>query len=321
MRHNAVANTAEDPQCGLKREQLVDRPLTDFFDESQPGQIERLLLASRETGFFHAQEGFSLLRDDGQRVPLNLSVSRIHVEPEPLGLLVARDISDRFAAEEKLRKRVFAIRNYTQTCQMGIEGVDQVRLDAISDYLSRIVGEADRCDAIIRELHSFSSRVDAEHSLLNINDLIRESRQLLSFELRQSHARLLLDLHDPLPVVRGSMVQIQQVILNLIRNSVYAISETDAPIGSIRVATRASEREVIVSVEDSGCGMDPEIMENAFRPFVTTRDQGLGMGLAISQRIVETHGGTIQIAESSPSGTTIEIRFPVVDSHVVHENR
>jgi two-component system, LuxR family, sensor kinase FixL len=165
---------------------------------------------------------------------------------------------------------------------------------------------------VIRGLRSLTRRRDSVREPLDINQLIGEVVRLLEFELRNSGWRLLLNLAPRLPQVLGDGVQLQQVVLNLVRNGIEAMSER-ATGDHIEVTTRlASVDRVEIEVRDCGPGLDDSGIRRLFEPFHTTKSQGMGLGLSICQSIVAAHGGEIRHAgKASGGGARFVVRLPV----------
>jgi C4-dicarboxylate-specific signal transduction histidine kinase len=135
---------------------------------------------------------------------------------------------------------------------------------------------------------------DQEQIPLNINKLIRDVLLLLLAELRAHQVSVRTELNDTLPDVRGNRVQLQQVILNLIINALEAMNSMTNRPRVLRLRSEIREPSgVLVSVEDSGAGVDPKDIDHIFDSFFTTKSQGMGMGLSICQSIIEAHQGRL----------------------------
>ena len=317
-----------------RRRELIGQLITDVIEETRPGAMREFLNAAEKTGMFHAREGFAFAREeDDELIPLNVSVSRIHVEPHPLGLLVARDISKRVRAEQMLRnlqrelerangeamlsemvagivheirQPIHAIGNYAEACR-GAAG-DAGNVVVMS---GRIKEESYRCSRIVDELRSLFTQAEPECELLDINHLIRQMESLIKLETEQSTARVVLRLADAPTQTVASPSQIQHLLINLVRNAVEAVKESGASGGRIEISTEVDPSGfMVLSVSDTGCGVSPEIADEMFHPFRTSRKTGLGMGLAISRRIAEAHGGSIRLRETSKNGSCFEVRLP-----------
>ena len=183
----------------------------------------------------------------------------------------------------------------------------------IEDLFSRITEEALRAGSIIHRLKDLVRRRDSHRIWQDVNDLIRDVEQLASVDCRLHDVRLRLALAEPLPPVLADGVQIQQVVINLVRNGVDAMENTDPNRKEVVVRTaRRSEGEIEVSVCDHGCGPPEGIADELFQPFFTTKAGGLGMGLSISRTIVLSHGGAMWYSRNPEGGTTFFFTIPVV---------
>jgi len=145
---------------------------------------------------------------------------------------------------------------------------------------------------------------------VNINDVIAEVCQLMMDEIAMKSIRIETDLGMNLPLAFIDRVQMQQVLVNLIRNGIDAMESTISGEKSLRICSRQDRTSmVLIEVQDQGCGIeDPE---RIFEPFFTTKDQGMGMGLAICRSIIESHDGRLWAAKNEPRGTTLSFTVPV----------
>ncbi|HEX3727785.1 MAG TPA: ATP-binding protein [Pirellulales bacterium] len=167
-----------------------------------------------------------------------------------------------------------------------------------------------RAGAIVRRMRNFVRRGRVQTSQVDLNDLVREVSELCRSELRDANVQLTLDL-APQPVLAlADAVQIQQVLVNLIHNAVQAMASTPDPKRALRIATHAGPLKVGVSVLDSGPGLPSNIIAICFQPFLSTRPDGLGMGLAISRSIVEQHQGRIWSENRECGGAVVGFSLP-----------
>jgi two-component system sensor kinase FixL len=205
-----------------------------------------------------------------------------------------------------------AVSTYTQACRRMIEAglIDQ---DQIRDVLARISEEAVRAGEMIHGLKALVRKRNSELKFCNVNDLVRDVIPLARVESRARGIEIRLHLADGLPAVLADDVQIQQVVLNLIRN---AIEATEPGYKAVDVYTGMVEGDLIeVAVADYGAGVEDVDPERVFEPFFSTKQKGMGMGLSISRSIVEAHGGRIGHRPGSPHGTTFFFRLPAESRH------
>jgi C4-dicarboxylate-specific signal transduction histidine kinase len=152
---------------------------------------------------------------------------------------------------------------------------------------------------------------DRGRDLLDVNDVVREMMALLRIEFEQHDVALRTALSDGGPRVPADRVQLQQVILNLARNAVEAMDTVNDRPRVLKLGSFATESEFVVTIEDTGPGIDPDVLERLFEPFVTTKSNGMGMGLSICRSIVEAHGGRLSATPVKPSGVAFEIMLPL----------
>ncbi|UCC72569.1 MAG: PAS domain S-box protein [Gemmatimonadota bacterium] len=203
-----------------------------------------------------------------------------------------------------------AIAAYAQACRRMLDaGMTDSAL--VLDVLERIGDEALRAGDIIHRLGNLVQRRESRQSDCDINELIRGIEKLALVDARLHDVELRLELGTTLPPILADGIQIQQVVLNLIRNSIDALEDTPAGKKDIVVRTTArDEAEVQVSVTDSGCGLPEDAEDKLFEPFFTTKEAGMGMGLSISRSIVTSHGGRMWFSHNPGAGATFFFTIP-----------
>jgi signal transduction histidine kinase len=177
-----------------------------------------------------------------------------------------------------------------------------------------ISGQALRAAGIIRRVRSLVRARAPNCEPCDVNALIQEVSALIRSEARLQGVELSLEFAEGLPPVEVDGIQIQQVLLNLIHNSIEAL--TTVADGERRVTVRTAKTtpdELTISVIDSGPGVDPQLAGRIFEPFCTTKEQGTGLGLAISKSIIEAHRGRLLHLPNRPSGACFLVCLPVVD--------
>jgi C4-dicarboxylate-specific signal transduction histidine kinase len=179
----------------------------------------------------------------------------------------------------------------------------------LREAISEIANDGTRASAIISRIRTLLRKGSSERVALDVNQIIREVTVLLRGELTRSRVFLRTDLGPDLPRVNGDRVQLQQVLINLVMNGVEAMySPTHRP-REVLIRSTTNSNQVLIQVQDSGEGLNPQQVEHIFEPFFTTKPEGIGMGLSISRSIVESHGGRLW-AEPVPRGALFQFTLP-----------
>ena len=224
---------------------------------------------------------------------------------------VAGEMAANIAHE--LNQPLAAITSFAEGSRRSLNG-ENTDFGRLSQALTWIAEEALRAGEIIQRMTSLVKKRETCYEVLDLNEVIRSVNHLGSVYARINRVQLALELDPDLPPVRGDKVQIQQVLLNLIRNGVQAAMGGNSGNGRVVVGTGTlSPSEVEVSVEDNGWGLPTDQEEEVFRPFSSTKEDGLGLGLSISKSIVVAHGGRIGYAPSVGRGTRFFFTVPTYD--------
>ena len=252
---------------------------------------------------------------------------------------VARDVTDRRRAEEQARQHLqslahvsrvssmgemasaiaheinqplTAIANYAYACLRLLRG-GRATTDEAVEVMQKVAAEAERAGEVVRKMRSFVRGDEGQLAAVDPAYLVAEVLRLAAPEARQSGVEFESSPQAGLPAVLADSIQIQQVLLNLVRNGVEAVAGSDATERVVRVTTAASDAgfvEIIVS--DSGPGLAPELLERVFEPFYTTKPDGIGIGLALSRSIVDVHGGRLWAAAGRSRGAEFHLKLPAV---------
>jgi len=191
-------------------------------------------------------------------------------------------------------------------------------LSEVEEVLKQIVSEGNRASEVIGSVQSMFKGDDQARVPINVNAVIRQTFTLVQGELRSKEIISRLELLNDLPRVLGSRVQLQQVILNLIMNAVEALGTVSDHARTLQVTSSLNQvGDVSVTVDDSGPGIDPAVVERIFDPFLTTKPQGMGMGLSICRTIIEGHGGRIWASPGDPQGSIFHIVLPALEPNNV----
>lgn len=185
-------------------------------------------------------------------------------------------------------------------------------LEQTQAVLKRIINEGDRANRIIDDIRAMFRKDSNVREPVDVNDLIRETISLVEVEVQKHDISLQATLtDDPKPVALADRVQLQQVVLNLIMNAIEAMTATTGPSRLLRISSSTDEnRAVLVTVQDSGPGIDPANIEKIFDSFFTTKPSGMGLGLSICRTIIEAHGGRLWAAAGTPRGAVFNIFLP-----------
>jgi two-component system, LuxR family, sensor kinase FixL len=202
----------------------------------------------------------------------------------------------------ELNQPLSAISNYLKGTRRMLEGNSDDRSVTMRDALEKAADQAMRAGQIIRRLRDFVSRGESERRVESVTKLVEEASALSLVGVKDRGIRVQFQFDPTVDLVFADRVQIQQVLLNLIRNSMDAMETSQTR--DLVVTIAPVDGHVRISVSDTGSGIAPEIAEQLFQPFITTKRQGMGVGLSISRTIVESHGGRIWV-EPNPGGGTI----------------
>jgi PAS domain S-box-containing protein len=178
-------------------------------------------------------------------------------------------------------------------------------LDEVREGLQAIARDGRRASEVIARIRALARRTSTEKEMLDINEIVREVVALAEGEARRTRARVRIELAASLPRVRGDRIQLQQVVLNLLLNGLEAMTDVVGRTRELVISTQHDETDhVRVAVQDSGPGIDPQLVHRIFEAFYTTKRGGMGMGLSISRTIVEQHGGRLWAVPNDGPGTT-----------------
>jgi len=204
----------------------------------------------------------------------------------------------------ELNQPLTAIANYCDAALMMLRMQNSPTPDKLVNALQQAVNQAQRAGEIVRHLRQFVRKGTQGRERADLNTLVRETVAFTEAEARFEGARITLNLTEPLPALILDKIQIQQVLVNLLHNSLEAMEHADSPVRQLIISTDQIQNcRVQVTVEDTGPGLDPAIAERLFQRFLTTKADGIGLGLSISRSIVEAHGGRLWTEPASRGGT------------------
>lgn len=212
----------------------------------------------------------------------------------------------------ELNQPLSAISNYTRGSIRMLQSNKGESREKLIEVMERVAAQAERAGEIIRQLRRFIRKEEPERKSVDLNRLIRELVAFLQPELRKAQVVLDLQLFEPLPQLWAHDIQLEQVLLNLTRNAIEAMQDVPRERRQLKIhTTLLDDGSIELLVEDSGHGIPDILRERIFEPFITTKEQGMGLGLSISRGIIEDHGGSLSLEPMSGPGTRLRIILPV----------
>lgn len=210
----------------------------------------------------------------------------------------------------ELNQPLCAITTYAQTCLRIIQS-GNCKPDDVRYGLEQVVKQAELGGEIFRRLRNFARKGDLRQQSIDLGEVILEVASFVRADMQQNQVQLHMEVPRHLPSVMADPIQIEQVLLNLVRNSMDAVSGMDEERRQITIkAVRHERHSVKVCISDRGCGCPQEVADRLFEPFFTTKATGLGIGLGISQSIIDAHGGRLWLEEKATQGATFCFILP-----------
>ena len=332
-------NPAAERMFGYRPEEVLGRNVACLmpspYREAHDGYLERYRRTGEKRIIGIGREVLGQ-RKDGTIFPLELAVGEVRAEGYRLFAGFVRDVSARRRAEQRLQELqtelihvarlsamgemasalahelnqpLTAIINYAQATRRLLEGLDDRRQAALASLLDKTAQQATRAGQIIHRLRQFVAKGETERALEDVNTVVEEASTLALIGAAGKGIAVRRTLAGDLPPVLMDKIQIHQVITNLIRNSIDALGEVERR--EIVICTRGpAPGQVEISVTDSGPGLAPEVRARLFEPFVTTKPEGMGIGLSICRSIVDAHGGKLWTSVPQGGGTAFHVGLP-----------
>ncbi len=338
--HYITTNLAFRAMLGYTDEELRQLTPLDITVGEERGTAQSRLTDLQQGKVDHYEVVKQYRRKDGKVIWGHSSVARA-MESRP-GMFIATmiDITESKGAQDKLRAtqtELARVTSLTAAGQMAASMAHEIKqplaaivtgrsaglrwlskptpdLQEVRAVLESIVSEGHRASQVIDGIRAMFRNDSREKALLDVNEVVREVIALLHSELQNHRILVQTELILQLPPVLADRVQLQQVVANLVANAIEAMDTVADRDRMLRVKSVIGEPDgVLIMVEDSGPGIDPENVDRIFHPFFTTKSQGTGMGLPICRSIIEAHNGHLSVRPAADRGSVFQISLPAGD--------
>src|SRR5262249_4030507 len=330
------ANDAFLALVGYSREELASgqMPWPELTPAEWRGVDEQRFAELRATGRSAPVEK-EYERKDGRRVPVLVGSATFEGQQDA-GVSFVLDLTERKRAEEAVRQTQAELAHVARLTTLGeltasiaheinqplgavvnnasacVRWLAAQNLEEARQSAARVIESGHRAADIIGRIRALAQNAPPHQDWLDLNALIRDVLALARSEVHRHGVTVETALGADLPRILGDRIQLQQVLLNLVMNAIEALSSVGTGSRVLRVsAERCAATEVVVAVRDSGPGLEPQHLDRLFEAFYTTKPQGLGLGLAISRRIIVAHGGRLWATANVPHGGVVQFTVPI----------
>jgi PAS domain S-box-containing protein len=338
----SLVNVQAEKIFGYSRNELLGQPIEVLIPENFRAEHQgyrRDYLAAPEARAMGAGRELFGRRKDGSELPVEIGLNPIQSSEGTFILASVIDVSERRQAERdgarqrnelahlarvallgelsgslahELNQPLTAILSNAQAAQEFL-AQDPTNLDEVRGILQDIVDEDKRAREVIRRLRLLFRKGEVQFEALDLNELVLEVLKLMNSDLVNHGVSVETELAGALPTIRGDRVQLQQVLINLIVNASDAMTNNDINDRQLRASTTLDDGNgVRISLADSGCGIPGGQLEQIFEPFHTTKDKGMGLGLAVCRTIISAHAGKFWATNNPDRGACFHITLPAL---------
>ncbi|QOZ28484.1 Sensor protein FixL [Bradyrhizobium ivorense] len=333
-------SAAAERLFGWKTDQVVGKNVSSLMPQPYRGEHDRYLKRYLTTGERRIIGVGRIVvgeRSDGSTFPMELAVGEAKVRGERFFTGFIRDLTERRAQERRLQELQSELVHVSRLTAMGemassIAHEINQPLSAITNYmrgagallasetpdvkrirdaLERAARQALRAGDIIQRLREFVAKGETQHSLESPVTLLEEAVALALLGAKEQGVRVTIRSDRDIPPILVDKIQIQQVVLNLVRNAIEAMAASSRR--ELTVGVTKADGVAIFTVADTGPGISPDIADRLFQPFITTKENGMGVGLSICRTIVESHGGRIVALPNTGGGTAFQFTLPLAE--------
>jgi PAS domain S-box-containing protein len=333
------ANAIFRKRNGYSADDLIVKNLLDFFHPEDQSRAKEFFLQTFSELSANKFKRLRVVRPDGSIEWEEWNRRTVASSGRQQGCIQAagRNVTELVNAEMLLREKENTLRHVSRLSMLGemvanitheihqplgaisnfafasSKLLDSHSYDAANNLLKwneQIIQQVARAEVIIRRMGGFARQSDSLPTMASVNTIVRETVDMLAYELSNSRVAVDLDLSDRVPEASLIRIQVEQVLVNLIRNGIDAMRGGDLSNSRFLIATRLEGSEILVSVRDFGPGVDPAMLSQIFQPFQTSKEDGLGLGLAISRSIIEGMNGRI-FAENADPGLTVAFTISI----------
>lgn len=331
-----LVNVQAERILGRNRGQLLGLDVAALLPLPEPPSAS---CSTHPEGIAGQRQEISVHRPDGTELPIELRLSPLDAHSADV-LWSMVDLSERIRSEQAIAQHRAELTHLSRVAAIGelsgsiaheltqpltailsnaqaavrLLGSPHADIADVHECLTAVIESDKRAGEVIRRLRRMLKNEDIDLQPLSLNEVVLDTLRLARSDLRHREVRVETELADGLPMVGGDKVQLQQVLLNLLLNACDAMEHLEQS-RCIRFGTRLAEPGwVEITVSDAGVGLDPEQIQRIFEPFVTSKRDGLGLGLAVTRTIVNLHHGRLDARNNQDAGATFSVGLPIMSA-------